>query len=587
MKEKRINLNKMKYLKMKKLNLYKINEQFRNLPMRKKLYYSFILISLMGILSGSIGLTFIQKTTNDYNYALVNYGFSQGDIGKLGIEIQKSSSLVRDILFLNDPNEKKITQKSLVSSFVNIDDILKTVSASITTPEEKVILDKIKINLVKYKQVRETVLAKGLANFKDEGLDVFRTDGTILINQISDDISLLLQMKIDTCNTLSAKLTMLRYVSMIIVALSIICSLILSLFLAKYITKLISDPIDNMKIVAEEMANGNLDVSININSNDEIGVLASSFSVMITTLKNYITEISTTLGSISQGNFNIHTSENYRGNFIEIKNSLDDIVQSLSTIFLGIKDATFQVNSGASQISSTSQIISQGASEQANSIEELSTSIEEINNQVHNTVANADNTNLITMNLVKSIENSNTQMNEMLSAMNDIENSSKLIQNITKVITDIATETNLLALNAAIEAARAGEAGKGFAVVADEVRKLSFQSTDAAKQTKLLIDGSMKAVDKGRALANNTAKTLCELVNSVNSVTDLISNITSTSKDQASSINEIHNGILKISNVVQANSGIAEESAASSEELTAQAETLNMMIDKFKLKINS
>lgn len=587
MRRKRINLNKIKQFKIKKASLYNINKQFRNLSMRKKLYYSFTLISLIGILSGTIGLTFIQKTTSDYNYALVNYGFSQGDIGKLGIEIQKSSSLMKDILFLNDPNEKKIVQKSLVSSFVNIDDLLKTVSFSITTPEEKAILDKIQTNLIKYRKIKEIVLAKGLVNSKDEGLDVLRKDGANLIDQISSDISSLLQMKIDTCNTLLTKLTMLKYVSIIIVTFSIIFSLILSLFLAKYITKLISDPIDNMKKIAEEMANGNLDVSININSKDEIGILASSFSVMITTLKNYITDISIILNSISRGNFNINTSENYKGNFVKIKNSLDDIIQSLSTMFLGIKDATFQVNSGANQISSTSQIISQGAAEQANSIETLSTSIEEINSQVNNTVANTDSTNLITMNLVKSIENSNAQMNEMLSAMNDIENSSKLIQSVTKAITDIATETNLLALNAAIEAARAGEAGKGFAIVADEVRKLSFQSTDAANQTKLLIDSSMKAVDKGRSLANNTAKTLCELVTSVNSVTELISNITSTSKDQANSINEIHSDILKISNVVQASSAIAEECAASSEELTAQAETLNIMMDKFKLKIQN
>jgi len=203
---------------------------------------------------------------------------------------------------------------------------------------------------------------------------------------------------------------------------------------------------------------------------------------------------------------------------------------------------------------------------------------------VQNTSANADNTKLITMDLVKNIENSNNQMNEMLYAMDDIEKSSKDINNILKSINDIATETNLLALNAAIEAARAGEAGRGFAVVADEVRKLSDQSADAAKQTTLLVKDSIQAVAKGRDLANNTAKTLLDLVDSVNNVTNLISNITSTSKEQADSIKQLHSGILQISDVVQSNSAIAEESAASSEELTAQAETLNIMIDKFKLK---
>lgn len=569
---------------LKYISLNFVKEKFKNLSIRKKLFYSFMLVSFIGIISGLIGLTFIQKTTSEYNSALKNYGFSQGDIGKLGIEIEKSNSLVRDTLFLTDANEQKDAKNSLNKSLDEIEELLNTVTKSVTSNEEKEILNRIKINLAAYKQIRTTVVVKGLANDKESGLKIFKSDGSILMNKISSDISLLLQTKIDTCNLLSTKLNVLKFVSIIIVITSMIISLILGIFLGKNIIKSISNPIDHMKNVASEMANGNLEVSIDISSNDEIGELALSFSQMIKTLKKYITEISTVLDSISNRNFDIHIIEDYKGNFIQIRSSLDNIVASLSNVFLEIKDATMQVNSGASQVASTSQIISEGATEQANSIEELSASIETIYNQVQNTVTTADNTNLITMNLVKSIQNSNSQMNQMLSAINDIERSSKYISNIIKAISDIATKTNLLALNAAIEAARAGEAGKDFSVVADEVRKLSFQSADAAKQTSLLITDSIKAVNKGRDLANSTAKTLLEVVNSATNVTELISNITSVSKTQANSIDQIHDSILKISDVVQSNSAIAEESAASSEELTAQAETLNTMVDKFKLK---
>ena len=575
---------KLNKLNIKNLNLAYFRNQIKNYTIRKKLHKSFLLISFIGIISGLIGLVFIQKTTTDYNYALVNYGFSQGEIGKLGIEIEKSNSLVRDILFLTDSAEQNDAKKSLNTSLEKIDEFLATISNSLTTDIEKENLDRIKTNLAKYKQIRSTVVIKGLANDKEQGLKIFRTEGTSLMNQISDDILLLLQTKIDTCNKLSTNLTILKFISIIIIIIAMLASIILSLFLSKYIIKQISDPIDDMKKVAEEMANGNLDVSINITSNDEIGALASSFSQMIISLKHYINEISTVLGSISQGNLNIYTSGDYNGNFIEIKISLENIVQSLSKTFSEIKDATFLVNSGADQVASTSQVLSQGATDQASSVQELSASIEEINNQVQNTANKADSTNLIAMELVTSIKNSNTQMNEMLYAMDDIETSSKDINNIIKAITDIATETNLLALNAAIEAARAGEAGRGFSVVADEVRSLSFQSAEAAKQTASLIKDSMNAVNKGRTLANDTARTLLELVNNVNNVTSLISDITTTSKEQAESINQLHGGILQISDVVQSNSAIAEESAASSEELTAQAENLNIMIDKFTLQ---
>ena len=235
-------------------------------------------------------------------------------------------------------------------------------------------------------------------------------------------------------------------------------------------------------------------------------------------------------------------------------------------------------------MASTSQVLSQGATDQASSVQELSASIEEINEQIQNTAISANSTNNITMDLVKDIKNSNNKMKEMLCAMDDIEQSSKDISNIIKVITDIATETNLLALNAAIEAARAGESGKGFSVVAEEVRSLSFQSADAAKQTTMLIKDSIKAVNKGRELADNTARTLVELVESVDKVTKLILDIDSASKYQVNFIEQIHSGILEISDVVQSNSAIAEESAASSEELTVQAETLNKMIEYFKIE---
>ena len=572
-------------LSTKGLTFKRTKDKFQHLTIRKRLYSSFIILSFIGMISGLIGLIFIQKTTKDYNYALINYGFSQGDIGKLGIEIEKSNSLVRDTLFLTDSNEQSEAKKSLNESLSKIDELLNVISGSVTTTNEKEILDKIKTNLAKYKQVRSAVVIKGLSNDRDQGLKIFRTEGLSLMNEISNDISSLLQTKIETCNQLSNKLAILKIASIIIVIIAMSASVILSLFLAKLTTKQISDPIDKMKNEAEEMANGNLDISINITSNDEIGELAASFSLMIKSLKHYINEISTVLGNISAGNLNISTSQNYKGNFVEIKTSLDNISKSLSEVFVEIKDATSQVSNGADQVSSTSQILSQGAADQANSIEELTTSIEEINTQVQNTAVNADNTKSITMDLVKSIENSNKQMNEMLIAMDNIEKSSKDISNILISINDIATETNLLALNAAIEAARAGEAGKGFAVVADEVRKLSDQSADAAKQTTLLVKDSINAVDTGRELANNTAKTLFDLVASVNNVTNLISDITTNSKNQAGSINQLHNGILQISDVVQSNSAIAEESAASSEELTAQAETLNLMIERFKLKI--
>jgi methyl-accepting chemotaxis protein len=321
-----------------------------------------------------------------------------------------------------------------------------------------------------------------------------------------------------------------------------------------------------------------------VESKDEIGDLANSFSLMITTLKSYIKDLSYVLAEMSNKNLAAETNADYKGNFIEIKSSIDNILAAFNETFQEIKEASKHVSGGSRQVSTTSQSLSQGTIDQASSIQELSSVIEEIDTKVQNAAKNAGNTNNITIKLVENIESSNEQMAEMLNAMDDIEESSKNINKIIKTIDDIAEQTNLLALNAAIEAARAGEAGKGFAVVADEVKKLAEQSSQAVKQTTNLINSSISNVNKGKVLADNTAKSLVRVVEDVKEATELVSNIALGAAEEASSIKQIHSAIEQISDVVQSNSATAEESAAASEELMAQAEILSTMVSKFKIK---
>lgn len=557
----------------------------KNLPLRKKLFKSFMIIAIIGSFTSVISLIFLQIIANKYNYAINNYGFSQGEVGKLGIKIENSYSIVRDIAMLEDENfdeTRKSNYRDSINSYSEeIKQLLGSIEKTNTTELEEKEFEKIKNDINEFEPVRNRVFELGLEKKNKQAAQIMKTQGSPILEVLTVDISELLQIKIDNCNRLVEKLMILKIISIIMILVCIGITLSLTVFLSKYISNFISEPIEKMSKMAKQMAKGNLEVSIDIDSKDEIGELASSFSEMSIILKGYITEITYILGNISKGNLNISAKEDYKGNFIEIKESLHNILLSLNEVFSDINAATNQVTDSSNQVSSIAKVLSQGTIEQATSIQQLSASMAEINEKVQSTAQNAINTNSITHLLVENIEKSNLQMNEMLKAMSEIEKSSKDIKNIIKAIDYISEQTNLLALNAAIEAARAGEAGKGFSVVADEVRNLANQSANAAKQTTKLIEDAISVVNTGKTLAENTAETLIGVVENVNKATELVGDIALDSENQAQSIKQVNDGILQMTGVIQMTSSIAEQSAVASDQLINQAHVLDGMMKKF------
>ncbi|MPM96870.1 Methyl-accepting chemotaxis protein IV [bioreactor metagenome] len=175
-------------------------------------------------------------------------------------------------------------------------------------------------------------------------------------------------------------------------------------------------------------------------------------------------------------------------------------------------------------------------------------------------------------------------MQEMKLAMNNINAKSAEISKIIKTIEDIAFQTNILALNAAVEAARAGSAGKGFAVVADEVRNLAQKSADAAKNTTMLIEETVLAVERGSKIVDITAQSMINVVSGSDQVREFVNEIARTSKEQSDAVSQILIGVEQISSVIQSNSATAEESAAASEQLSGQADLLKQHVDQFQVQ---
>lgn len=364
--------------------------------------------------------------------------------------------------------------------------------------------------------------------------------------------------------------------------------LIVSLWVIAMIAKKISKPIELVTDRLIMLSEGNLQDSVFVSQTaDEVGMLTQALSKTVLTLRGYIENISYVLDELNSGNLDVQIELDYMGDFKSIKNSLVRTLGELNKIITQIRSTAYQVSAGADQVSNGAQALSQGATEQASSVEELAATINEISSQVKEAAANAEKSRKQAQRAGDQVNTSNQQMQEMISAIGEISSKSDQIGKIIKTIEDIAFQTNILALNAAVEAARAGAAGKGFAVVADEVRNLASKSSAASKNTSMLIEGTIQAVEKGTNIASATAESLNSVVEITEQVVTSVDKIASATEYQASSIAQVTQGVDQISSVVQTNSATAEESAAASEELSGQAQMLKSLVGQFKLKESS
>ena len=372
-----------------------------------------------------------------------------------------------------------------------------------------------------------------------------------------------------------------RNLSILIFSLAVIVVFLILYIISNNIVR----PIKKLQIITDELAQGNLSVDIDINSNDEIGHLAISMRSLTERLVkyiDYIEEITLTLNEIGEGNFDITLQHEYDGEFHIIKEALIKTTENFKTTISEIFQIADQVANGSEQVSGGAQMLAQGTTEQASSLEQLTATVNEISEHINQNAKNSVGASTYVKTVGNAANMSNEKMNQMMNAIEEINSKSSEIGKIVKTIDDIAFQTNILALNAAVEAARAGEAGKGFAVVADEVRNLANKSSEAAKNTTLLIEDSIRSIRGGTALAQETSSALTEVIEGVNQSVTLIEEISEASNAQAKSLEETLDGLEQISAVIQTNSATAEESSAASEELSSQADVLKELTMKFR-----
>ena len=376
------------------------------------------------------------------------------------------------------------------------------------------------------------------------------------------------------------------YITLGVLALVFAVGIIIVMEKIRRTSAALSKPITELNETAQKLAQGDLDVTIDVLADNEIGELGESIGATVDRLKEYIDyldEASHALDQIAEGKLAIELKQEYVGEFQKLKVALLNISGSMNEVMHGISDSSQMVATSAGELAKAAQGLAEGSGTQAAAVEELVATASSVTEQVEESKADAKRSADETENVTTMMEQSQEKMGEMMEAVRKIHETSEQVVGIIKTIEEIADQTNLLSLNASIEAARAGEAGKGFAVVADEIGKLALESSKAANMTRNLIGVSMEEINKGNDIAQGVMSSLKDAVDAVDKVNGMIQKTAESAADQAQSMEQIKVGIEEISQGIQDNSAIAEESSATSQELASQADVLNNMVQRFEL----